>query len=80
MPSMSANTSGTLYIYDSSGKKLANTGTSVMSAAGTSALTGLGIPIEAGHIFEIKLAAIPGSAAGASAAPLTGTIKLWNEI
>ncbi len=80
MPSMSASTSGTLNIYDRSGHKVAAIGTNYMSAAGTSAVTGLEIPIESDSILEISLAAIPGSAAGLSAAPLTGYVDLYSMI
>jgi hypothetical protein len=75
MPSMSANVSGTATINDEDGYLLYTSTNNIMSAAQTWALTGMEIPMVAGSTVTITLGGIPGSAAGASATPLTATVK-----
>jgi hypothetical protein len=77
-PSVSAaGISGTLFTYNKDGDSIQITTTNSMKAASTSAFTGMKTPVEGGDILELRLNAIPGSASGLSAAPLTAEITLY---
>jgi len=79
MSSLSANVSGDIEVYDARGNRVYIGASNVMSAGGSSAVGSLNFPVEGGGLACVNLiwSGIPGSAAGASATPLTSTIDLY---
>mgnify|MGYP001560908001 CR=1 FL=1 len=79
MPATSAaSISATLYLYDGYyGDVTQITSTNVLTAQAASAISGMEWPVEGKDIVQLTLNAIPGSAAGISATPLTAELTFY---